>query len=86
MLLQKKLIQINQQNLKRKIQIIFAYGNINDNTEKKTVPGFIKNIIHNGVEIKQYIGMKLLTFILEENTNRIIDFVKQTIDKNSRIL
>ena len=65
---------------------ICVYGNVNDNNENKTIPGSIKNIIHNGVEIKQYIGMKLLTFILEENTNRIIDFVKQTIDQHSRVV
>lgn len=65
---------------------ICIYGTINDNTEKKTIPGTIKNIIHNGVEIKQYIGMKLLTFILEENTTKIIEFVKQIIDEKSRIL
>jgi len=65
---------------------ICVYGNINDNTENKTIPGSIKNIMHNGVEIKQYIGMKLLTFILEENTNKIIDFVKQTIDEYSRVV
>jgi hypothetical protein len=65
---------------------ICVYGNINDNNENKTIPGSIKNITHDGVEIKQYVGMKLLTFILEENTNRIIDFVKQTIDEHSRVV
>jgi len=57
------------------------YGNINDTTELKTDMGNIKDIIHDGVEIKHYIGMALIRMILEENTDLIINFMKECIDK-----
>jgi len=49
-----------------------VYGNINDSTESKTWKGSIKTIEHNGVILKQYIGIALLNLILEDNTNYVI--------------
>jgi hypothetical protein len=49
--------------------------------KKKTLTGSIKNILHEGVEIQHQVGYKFLTFILGDDTDVIIDFVKNTIDK-----
>jgi len=57
------------------------YANINDNTEKKTLKGSIKKIIYDGFEIEHHIGYMFLNFILENDTELIINFVKKTIDK-----
>ena len=57
------------------------YANINDNTEKKTKLGFIKKIIHNGVEIEHHVGYAFLKFILGNDIYLIIDFVKKIINK-----
>jgi hypothetical protein len=57
------------------------YANINDNTEKKTLKGSTKKIIHNDVELEYHVGYEFLNYILGENTNNIINFVKNTIDK-----
>jgi hypothetical protein len=59
------------------------YATINDNTEKKTLQGNIKYILHNGVEIEHHTGYNFLKFILCENTNNIIHFVKNKINKYS---
>ena len=66
---------------KKNPEYICIYANINDYTEKKTLEGYIKKISHNGVELYHYVGYKFLKFILENNTDLIIDFVKNTIDK-----
>jgi len=57
------------------------YANINAATEKTTLQGSIKTIIHNDVEIEIYTGYKFLNFILGDDRNAIIEFVKNTIDK-----
>lgn len=57
------------------------YGCINDSTEAKTQNGDYQTIIHNGVEIKKYIGAKLLALILGKNSEKIIKFVRETIDE-----
>lgn len=62
-------------------EYLCIYANINDDTEKKTLQGSIKSIIHNGVEIKHYIGYEFLKFILGDNVAIIVEFVKNTIDK-----
>jgi hypothetical protein len=62
-------------------EYICVYANINADTEEKTFEGKNSIIIHNGVEIHHQIGIKFLTFILGENTDAIISFVKDTIDK-----
>jgi len=59
------------------------YGNVNADTQKKTLDGLIKIIMHNGVEIKQYVGMELLKLILGDNTNMIIEFIKKIIDEDT---
>lgn len=60
---------------------VCIYANINTNTEKKTLQGSIKKILHDGVEIEHQIGYEFLNFILGNNTDLIVDFVKNTIDK-----
>lgn len=57
------------------------YANINADTDKKTLEGSNKKIIHNGVEIEHQVGYQFLTFIFGENTEEIIKFVKNIIDK-----
>lgn len=57
------------------------YANINDNTEKKTLKGSVRKIIHNDVELEHHIGYEFLKYILGENTDIVINFVKNTIDK-----
>lgn len=56
-----------------------VYGNINDSTESKTLKGSIKTIEHNGVILKQYIGIALLNLILEDNTNYVINKIKEIL-------
>ena len=60
---------------------VCIYANINANTEKKTLQGSIKKILHDGVEIDHKIGYEFLKFILGNDTDLIVDFVKNTIDK-----
>lgn len=62
-------------------EYICIYANINAHTEKKTVNGSIKKILHNGQELEHQIGYDFLKFILDSNTDEIIHFVKNTIDK-----
>lgn len=64
-------------------QYTCIYANINDNTEKKTLHGYNKTITHNGVEIEHQVGYQFLTLIFNENTEKIIEHVKNTIDKNT---
>ena len=58
------------------------YANINDINETKTLTGTVKKIIHNDVEILHYIGYEFIKFILKDNTQSIIQFVKTNIDKH----
>lgn len=60
---------------------VCIYANINADTKKKTIEGSIKKLIHNGVEIEHKIGYEFLKFILGDDTEYIIEFVKNTIDK-----
>ena len=57
------------------------YANINADTEEKTLHGSIKKLLHDGVEIEHQIGYEFLKFILGSDTELIIEFVKNTIDK-----
>jgi hypothetical protein len=66
---------------KKNPDYLCIYANINADTEKKTLHGSIKNILHDGVEIQHHIGYEFLKFILDDDTDLIIDFVKNTIDK-----
>jgi len=45
------------------------------------IPYEKKTILHNGVEIEHQVGYQFLTFIFGENTEEIIEFVKNIIDK-----
>jgi hypothetical protein len=60
---------------------ICIYANVNAETEKKTLKGYHKKITHNGFEIEHKVGYDFLTFIFEKNTEEIIEFVKNEIDK-----
>lgn len=59
-----------------------VYGCINDDTEDKTIKGSSKTIIYNDVEIEVKTGLNLLKFIFEENTENVIEMVKQIINSN----
>jgi hypothetical protein len=58
------------------------YATINANKKDKTLEGFNKKIIHNSVEIEHKMGYEFLTFIFGENTEKIIQFIKDTLDEN----
>ena len=60
---------------------ICIYANINDDTEEKTLNGSIKKITHDGVELEHQTGYKFLEFILGNDTEEIIDFVRKSIEK-----
>jgi hypothetical protein len=62
-------------------EYVCIYANINADTEKKTLKGSITKLLHNNVEIEHQIGYKFIKFILGDDTDAIIDFVKITIDK-----
>jgi hypothetical protein len=62
---------------------ICIYANINADTKNKTLKGSIKKLIHKGVEIEHQIGYEFLKFILGDDMEYIIEFVKNTIDKYS---
>ena len=62
-------------------EYLCIYANINADTEKKTLQGSIKKILHNGFEIEHQIGYEFLNFILGSDTESIIEFVKNAIDK-----
>jgi len=62
-------------------EYICIYANINANTEIKTLQGSITKIIHDGNEIEHHIGYEFLKFMLGTDTNNIINFVRDTIDK-----
>lgn len=57
------------------------YANINADTEKATIKGINKKIIFNDVEIIHMVGYEFINYILGNDTNIIIEFVKKTIDK-----
>ena len=57
------------------------YGCINDETEEKTNNGKIEIIKHNNIELKIYVGHKLLELIFGDNKNKIINHVKKLIDE-----
>lgn len=57
------------------------YANINADTEEKTLKSSSKKFTHNGVELEHHVGYEFLKFILGSDTDSIIDFVKNTIDK-----
>jgi hypothetical protein len=57
------------------------YANINAKTEKKTMNEMFKKIIYEGIEIEHHVGYNFIKFILEDNTDIIIEFIKSTIDK-----
>lgn len=60
---------------------ICIYANINSDTKTKTMNGTIKKIKHNGFELEHHIGYRFLRFVLEDDTDTIIRFVQDTIDK-----
>ena len=60
---------------------MFIYANVNDNTEKKTLKGSKKVILHNNQEINVLVGIEFLKFILGDELHSVIEFVKTTIDK-----
>lgn len=57
------------------------YANINSSTKEKTLKGMIKNITHNGVEIQHHIGYSFLKFILGDDVEIVINFVKNQLNQ-----
>lgn len=62
-------------------EYLCIYANINANSEKNTLKGSRKKIIHDGFELEHKIGGELHNFILGNDTDTIIQFLKNTIDK-----
>jgi hypothetical protein len=62
-------------------EYLCIYANINADTERKTLSGSIKKISHDGVELDHQIGYDFLKFILGDDTDAIVHFVRNTIDK-----
>jgi hypothetical protein len=60
---------------------VCIYANINAATKKKTLKGSVVKLLHNGVVIEHHIGYKFLKFILGDDTDMILEFVKNAIDK-----
>ena len=58
-----------------------VYATINASSKKQTLKGSIKKIVHNGVTIEHHTGYACLHFILGKDTDAIIQFVKDMIDK-----
>ena len=58
---------------------ICIYANINADTEEKTLTGSIRKILHNGQELEHQVGYAFLQFMLTDDTDTIIQFVKNTI-------
>jgi len=59
------------------------YANINDDNEEKTIEGYKKIIIYDNVEIIHLVGYKFIKYILCNNTDKIIEFIKKSIDNYS---
>lgn len=57
------------------------YANINEDTENKTLIGSHKVFQYDGVELEKYTGRPFIEFILGDDTDIVINFVKETIDK-----
>ena len=57
------------------------YANINSDTEEKTLKGMVKIIKHNNIEIEHQVGYIFLKFMLGNDVDIIIDFIKNTINK-----
>lgn len=57
------------------------YANINADTEEKTLKGMIKTIKHNDIEIQHQVGYVFLKFMLGDDIDTIINFIKNTINK-----
>lgn len=55
------------------------YGCINDDTKEKTELGNHKVITHKNVELHIIVGYSLINLILGDDTNYIIDYIKQII-------
>ena len=62
-------------------EYICIYANINACTEEKTLKGLIKIIKHDDFEIQHQVGYIFLKFILGDDVDIIIDFIKNTINK-----
>ena len=60
---------------------ICIYANINADTEEKTLTGSIRKILHNGQELEHQVVYAFLQFMLTDDTDTIIQFVKNTITK-----
>lgn len=51
--------------------------------KKKTLQGCDNKILHDGVKIQHQVGYVFLKYILGDDTNLVIDFIKKLIDKYS---
>ena len=64
------------------------YATINDNTEQNTYKprNVIKKIQHKNVEIEHHTGYPFLKFVLKNDTDNIINFLKKTINEYEKII
>lgn len=57
------------------------YANINEKTEKATLEGNYKIIIHNDEEIHIYTGFKFLELIFDKNLPLILDYLRAKLNE-----
>ena len=57
------------------------YATLNDKSEKKTREGFVKKFMHDGVELEHRMGYEVLTFVLGEDRDTILECVRETLDQ-----
>jgi transketolase len=55
------------------------YATLNDSTEQKTRDGSVKKFIHDGVELEQYVGYEVLTLVLGEDRDKVLECVRDTL-------
>lgn len=62
-------------------EFICIYANINEKTEKATLEGNHKIIIHNNVEIHIYTGLKFLNLIFDDKLDIILEYLKVKLNQ-----
>jgi hypothetical protein len=62
------------------------YANINATNKKLTYETKMKIIKYNDVEIEHHIGINFINYIFGNDTNDVIEFIKNTIEKYSSMI
>ena len=57
------------------------YATLNDTTEEKTREGAVKKIIHDGVELEHRVGYEVLTLVLGEDRDAVLECIRYTLNQ-----